>query len=100
VVSTEENHPIDCTHTSLAFSVPANIPGALMKALAVFARLGINLSRIESRPTKRSLGEYLFYLDIEADVNAQMMKSALRELQSYTEILKIFGSYSVLPISL
>jgi len=39
-------------------------------------------------------------LDIEADVNAQMMKSALRELQNYTEILKIFGSYSVLPISL
>ncbi len=100
VVSTEENYPIDCTHTSLAFSVPANIPGALMKALAVFARLGINLSRIESRPTKRSLGEYLFYLDIEADVNAQMMKSALGELQNYTEILKIFGSYSVLPISL
>ncbi len=100
VVSTEENSPIDCTHTSLAFSVPANIPGALMKALEVFARLGINLSRIESRPTKRSLGEYLFYLDIEADVNAQMMKSALGELQNYTEILKIFGSYSVLPISL
>ncbi len=100
VVSTEENNPMDCTHTSLAFSVPANIPGALMKALQVFAHLGINLSRIESRPTKRSLGEYLFYLDIEADVNAQMMKSALGELQNYTEILKIFGSYGVLPISL
>ena len=100
VVSTEENNTIDCTHTSLAFSVPANIPGALMKALEVFARLGINLSRIESRPTKRSLGEYLFYLDIEADVNTQMMKSALEELQNYTEILKIFGSYSVLPIIL
>ncbi|MFN7522192.1 MAG: prephenate dehydratase, partial [Aphanizomenon sp.] len=56
--------------------------------------------RIESRPTKRSLGEYVFYLDIEADVNAQIMKSALGELQNYTEILKIFGSYSVLPISL
>ena len=100
VVSTEENHTLDCTHTSLAFSVPANVPGALMKVLSVFASLGINLSRIESRPTKRSLGEYLFYLDIEADVNAQIMKSALAELQNYTEILKIFGSYSVLPISL
>jgi prephenate dehydratase len=99
VVSTEENNTIDCTHTSLAFSVPANVPGALVKALEVFASLGINLSRIESRPTKRSLGEYLFYLDIEADVNAVMMKSALGELQNYTEILKIFGSYRVLPIS-
>ena len=100
VVSTEENNAINCTHTFLAFSVPANIPGALVKVLEVFARLGINLSRIESRPTKRSLGEYVFYLDIEADVNAQIMKSALGELQNYTEILKIFGSYSVLPISL
>jgi prephenate dehydratase len=71
-----------------------------VKALEVFASLGINLSRIESRPTKRSLGEYLFYLDIEADVNAVMMKSALGELQNYTEILKIFGSYIVLPIGL
>ena len=100
VVSTEENNTIDCTHTSLAFSVPANRPGVLMKALSVFAHLGINLSRIESRPTKRSLGEYLFYLDIEADVNAPIMKSALGELQNSTEILKIFGSYSVLPIIL
>ncbi|HCQ22230.1 MAG: prephenate dehydratase [Aphanizomenon flos-aquae LD13] len=100
VVSTEENNAINCTHTFLAFSVPANTPGALVKVLEVFARLGINLSRIESRPTKRSLGEYVFYLDIEADVNAQIMKSALGELQNYTEILKIFGSYSVLPISL
>ena len=100
VVSTEENNTVDCTHTSLAFSAPANIPGALVKALEVFAHLGINLSRIESRPTKRSLGEYLFYLDIEADENAQIMTSALGELQNYTEILKIFGSYSVLPISL
>jgi prephenate dehydratase len=100
VVSTEENNPLDCTHTTLAFSLAANIPGALMKVLEVFARLGLNLSRIESRPTKRSLGEYLFYLDIEADANGQIMKSALEELQNYTEILKIFGSYSVLPISL
>jgi prephenate dehydratase len=99
VVSTEENNTFDCTHTSLAFSVPANLPGSLVKALEVFARLGINLSRIESRPTKRSLGEYLFYLDIEADVNTVIMKSALEELQNYTEILKIFGSYGVLPIT-
>jgi prephenate dehydratase len=99
VVSSEENNISAGTHTSLAFSAPANVPGALVKALQVFAHLGINLSRIESRPTKRSLGEYLFYLDIEADVNAQIMISALEELQNYTEVLKIFGSYSVVTIS-
>jgi prephenate dehydratase len=87
------------THTSLAFSVPANVPGALVKPLQVFAQLGINLSRIESRPTKRSLGEYLFFIDLEANSTTPQMQSALTELATYTEILKILGSYNVLPIS-
>jgi prephenate dehydratase len=90
----------DASHTSLAFSFPANVPGALVKALQIFAHLGINLSRIESRPTKRSLGEYLFFIDAEAGVNTPIMQSALAELSTYTEVLKIFGSYSVLPIKL
>ncbi|NET57473.1 MAG: prephenate dehydratase [Symploca sp. SIO2E6] len=84
------------SHTSLAFSTPANVPGALLKPLQVFAEQGINLSRIESRPTKRSLGEYLFFIDIEADASQVAVKTALEELASYTEVLKIFGSYSVL----
>jgi prephenate dehydratase len=87
------------THTSLAFSVPANVPGALVQPMQVFAHLNINLSRIESRPTKRSLGEYLFFIDAEADVHEPHMQSALAELTTYTEILKIFGSYNVLKIS-
>ncbi len=86
------------SHTSLAFSTPANVPGALVKPLEVFASRAINLSRIESRPTKRSLGEYLFFIDFEADSSQEVVKSALFELASHTEILKIFGSYSVLAI--
>ena len=88
------------SHTSLAFSTPANVPGALAKPLQVFASRGINLSRIESRPTKRSLGEYLFFIDLEADASQAPVQDALSELASHTEILKIFGSYSVLPIEL
>ncbi|MDZ8257098.1 prephenate dehydratase [Nostoc sp. ChiQUE01b] len=87
------------SHTSLAFSMPANTPGALVKPLQIFAQLGINLSRIESRPTKRSLGEYLFFMDLEADAKEAQMQSALAELITHTEILKIFGAYNVLPIS-
>lgn len=85
-------------YSSLAFSVPANLPGVLVKPLQVFANQNINLSKIESRPTKRSLGEYLFFMDLEADVSSDKMQSALAELSNYTEILKIFGSYNVLPI--
>ncbi len=83
-------------HTSLAFSLRANIPGALVKALQIFAQLNINLSRVESRPTKRSLGEYLFFMDLEADIQDERMQTALKELSTYTEVLKIFGSYNVL----
>jgi prephenate dehydratase len=87
------------SHTSLAFSTPANIPGALAKPLQVLAHIGINLSKIESRPTKRSLGEYLFFIDIEADASEPQVQSALAEISPCTEILKIFGTYNVLPIS-
>lgn len=83
---------------SLAFSVPANVPGALVKPLEVFAKRGINLSRIESRPTKRSLGEYLFFIDLEASSVEESTQAALAELLTYTEVLKIFGNYSVSPI--
>lgn len=86
------------SHTSLAFSMRANVPGALVKPLQVFAQRGINLSRIESRPTKRSLGDYLYFIDLEADANSSLVQSALAELAAYTEILKLFGSYNVLPI--
>jgi prephenate dehydratase len=86
------------THTSLAFSVGANVPGALVKPLQVFAQRGINLSRIESRPSKRTLGDYLFFIDLEADAISSPVQSALTELTAYTEILKLFGSYSILHI--
>lgn len=87
------------SHTSLAFSLSANAPGALVKPLQVFASRGINMSRIESRPTKRSLGEYLFFIDLEADAREASVQAALSELASHTEILKIFGSYRVLAIN-
>jgi prephenate dehydratase len=96
--SIPDAEPSNCTHTSLAFSVPANMPGALVKPLQVFASRGINLSRIESRPTKRSLGEYLFFMDIEADVCEVLVRSALEELKNHTETLKIFGCYSVISV--
>jgi len=87
------------SHTSLAFSVPANVPGALAKPLQIFASRKINLSRIESRPTKRSLGEYLFFIDLESDSHDPSVESALAELKPHTETLKIFGTYKLLPIN-
>ena len=87
------------THLSLAFSLPRNVPGALVNALRIFADRNINLSKIESRPTKRSLGEYIFFIDLEGNSDDEKIKAALQDLSDCTEVLKIFGNYSLLPIS-
>jgi prephenate dehydratase len=84
---------------SLAFTLPKNIPGALEKALHIFAKRNINLSRIESRPTKRYLGEYLFYIDLEGCQNQLSVKEALDELKTHAEILRIFGNYDILNMT-
>ena len=81
------------SHTTLAFSVPKNRPGALVNPLQALAKRGINLSRIESRPTKRSLGDYLFFMDLEASQEQSHLQDALAELAQHTAELKIFGSY-------
>jgi prephenate dehydratase len=84
--------------TSLAFSLPTNEPGSLLKPLQIFAVLNINLSRIESRPTKRLLGDYIYFLDAEASASEQTMETALQLLKMHTATLKIFGSYDLVPI--
>ena len=87
--------PVTGSHTSLAFSTKANVPGALVKPLQMFAQRNINLSRVESRPSKRSLGDYLFFLDFEGDTTSPAVQSAISELAEYTDTLKIFGSYDL-----
>ncbi|MGC1309528.1 MAG: prephenate dehydratase [Phormidesmis sp.] len=85
-------------YTSLAFSLPSNEPGVLLKPLQIFAVLNINLSRIESRPTKRLLGDYVYFLDVEASASDRTMQIALELLETHTAALKIFGSYDLTAI--
>ncbi|NEP16525.1 MAG: prephenate dehydratase [Leptolyngbya sp. SIO4C1] len=84
--------------TSLAFSLPTNAPGALLKPLQLFATQNINMSRIESRPTKRALGDYHFFVDIEASLADPNTQAAVQLLKNCTQTLKVFGSYSILPM--
>lgn len=90
--------PLTGSHTSLAFSTKANVPGALVKPLQMFAQRDINLSRVESRPSKRSLGDYLFFIDLEGDTTSPTVQSAISELNKYADTLKIFGSYDILSL--
>lgn len=84
--------------TSVAFSLKSNAPGGLMTALGFFANRGLNLSRIESRPSKRSLGDYLFFIDIETDRDDRGLKSAKADLDAYAETVKNFGSFETIMI--
>lgn len=78
------------SRTSLVFSTKQE-PGALVCALNVFKQHNLNLIYIESRPSKRVLGEYNFFVDIDCDI--ENMKKALEDLEKVTQYYKILGSY-------
>ena len=71
-----------------------NLPGALYKALSVFAWRGIDLTKIESRPLKTALGEYFFIVDVE-NKNDTLVSFALEELNVLGIDYKILGRYDV-----
>lgn len=82
---------------SLALTLPDNLPGALYKALSVFAWRGIDLTKIESRPLKTVLGEYFFIIDFE-NHNEELVTFALEELTTIGINYKILGNYDVFEL--
>jgi chorismate mutase / prephenate dehydratase len=78
--------------TSIIFSA-AHKPGSLYNALREFAERSINLTKIESRPTKQKAWEYNFYLDFEGHRNEERCTQALQALEKYAAFIKILGSY-------
>lgn len=78
--------------TSLIFAVP-HTPGSLYNALEVFARAKINLTKIESRPTKERPWEYYFFVDFEGRRDDKKVVEVLTELATKTAFLKVLGSY-------
>ena len=80
---------------SLAFSLHRNAPGALIEALQTIAGLGLNMSRIESRPSKRELGEYVFFVDVELPISEAdaVLKELASRLRPLCEHLADFGAY-------
>ncbi len=77
--------------TSLAFSVK-NVPGALFKALSVFALRDISLSKIESRPVRGRPWEYVFFVDLLCG-DTEASRNALRHLSEVAEKVKVLGIY-------
>ena len=78
--------------TSIIFSVK-HVPGALYNILEKFNANKINLTKIESRPTKNTPWEYNFYVDFEGHEVDQNIQDVLQKLKQNTEFLKVLGSY-------
>jgi len=93
VVVSRDGPPTKGEKTSLLFSVD-NVPGAVSAVLAEFAKCGINITMILSRPTVQTPWEYFFFLDFEGNAGEPKCSTALKAAREKTRILRVLGSYS------
>ncbi len=96
VVLDKEDSPITGNDkTSISFSLFEDKPGGLYEILSIFAEENINLTKIESRPSKEGLGHYIFFIDMEGHRLDENISRILNELESNTSFFKVLGSYPV-----
>lgn len=89
--------PVDCdpqiaSKTSLVLAA-THEKGALIKCLNILDAHDINMTKLESRPRPNKPWQYMFYIDIEANINDPAVKPALKELEEKAVFMKVFGSY-------
>ncbi len=93
VLSKEDHEPTGNDKTSIIFSIYEDKPGGLYNILGIFQKNDINLTKIESRPSKKGLGKYMFFVDFEGHRNDAIIKNIIKEIDNNTYFLKILGSY-------
>ncbi len=93
VLGLSDHAPTGRDKTSMAFTLEKDSPGLLYRVLGEFAKRDINLLKIESRPTKQLLGEYIFLLDCVGHREESPMKEALAALSDPISMLRVLGSY-------
>lgn len=98
VLAREDMPPTGDDKTSLAFRVRENVPGALHDILAEFAAQTLQLTKIESRPSKGWLGDYVFLIDFEGHRQDQRVAPVLDRIRERCSMVKIFGSYPRFPL--
>jgi chorismate mutase/prephenate dehydratase len=94
VLGRQETGPSGRDKTSLIMSAP-NRTGSLYELLAPFSEAGVSMTRLESRPARHTLWEYVFYVDIEGHRDDPAVARALAELARRAAYLKVLGSYPV-----
>lgn len=93
VLAPNDHPPTGADKTSLCFAFDKDEPGLLFSILQEFAQRGINLAKIESRPSKESLGRYIFLVDLEGHRQQPQIAEVLEKVRTKTSLFKIFGSY-------
>jgi prephenate dehydratase len=99
VLSKIDPETTDNDKTSIVFSLFDDNPGGLHDILGIFAKNHVNLTKIESRPSKEGLGKYIFFVDFEGHQNEKKLKNILNIIKTKTSFIKVLGSYPVANIN-
>ena len=93
VLSTHDHEVTGNDKTSICFSFNQDKPGLLHEVMGEFVQRNINMAKVESRPSKQFLGDYIFLIDIDGHRTDPMVKEAISRLDTKTSMVRIFGSY-------
>ncbi|MBI4728381.1 MAG: prephenate dehydratase [Acidobacteria bacterium] len=99
LVARDRPAPTGSDKTSVVCFIEKDRPGSLLAILHEFGDRGINLTKLESRPTKERLGEYCFFIDMEGHAEEPPVRHAIESLRTKILDVKILGSYPRAPIS-
>jgi len=92
VIHKGDHDPTDDDKTSIVVALNDK-PGALYELLGAFAERQINLTKIESRPSRKALGDYIFYIDLDGHRTNPLIENVLSDLEKRSSFLKVLGSY-------
>ncbi len=93
VLADRDSQPTGWDKTSLCFSFAEDKPGLLYEAFGEFVRRDVNLAKVESRPSKHHLGEYIFLVDVDGHREEPDVKEAIDALKKRCSMFRVFGSY-------
>ncbi|MDQ3692837.1 MAG: prephenate dehydratase [Chloroflexota bacterium] len=93
VLMLEDAAPTGDDKTSIGFTLKSNVAGALYRVLGELADEHLQMTKIESRPTKSWLGEYVFLIDLEGHATEPAVARALDRIRESCDMMKVFGSY-------
>lgn len=92
-IGNDYTKPTGNDKTSISIYLQKDLPGALYEILEAFSKRDINLTKIESRPSRKALGDYVFYIDCEGHIKDKKVNDALGDINKKVQLLKVLGSY-------